>query len=74
MWFGPAFIRKDILDNLIYAADKYDMPKLKALAYFKMASPIQIRYPPRPGQIAEMLVIAEKYGSDNLLEVALERF
>ena len=58
------------LQPMIYAADKYDLPGLKALVYVKVASGnVQIK----EELIADMLITADLHQSKELEEVALQR-
>ena len=58
------------INKMIYAADKYDMPGLRALVYSTVASNhLEVV----PGVLADMLVTANLHQSRELEEVALKR-
>ena len=56
------------LNNMIYAADKYDLPRLKELLFLKIKSEdITEEF------IPDLLIIADKYQADHLKKLALEK-
>ena len=56
------------LNNMMYAADKYDLPGLKALLFLKMKSEdIQEKF------IPDLLILAEKYQAGQLKKLAMEK-
>ena len=56
------------LNNMIYAADKYDLPGLRDLLFLKMKSEdIQEEF------IPDLLIIADKYQAGPLKKLALEK-
>ena len=71
-------------NKIIYAAEKYQMPKMKTLAYFELAKQLDMAkhsdfdlakhfdFGMPPQQVAEMLIIGEEYGSGELQEFAIQ--
>ena len=58
------------ISQLVHAADKYDMPGLKALVYFKVGcSDLKLK----AAVIADMLITAELFQSEELEEAVLKR-
>ena len=56
------------LNNMIYAADKYDLPGLKDLLFLKMkAEDVQEEF------IPDLLILADKYPSIQIKKLALEK-
>ena len=62
--------------KIIYAAEKYQMPKMKTLAYFDLAKQLDVAkhldFVMPPQQVAEMLIIGEEYSSGELHEFAIQ--
>ena len=56
------------LNNMMYAADKYDLPGLKDLLFLKMKSEdIQDKF------IPDLLILAEKHQAGQLKKLAMEK-
>ena len=56
------------LNNMIYAADKYDLPGLRDLLFLKMKSEdIQEEF------IPDLLILADKYQASQIKKLALEK-
>ena len=71
IYTGQLEAEKDVdINKMINAADKYDLPGLKALVYLKVASGDMVV---KHELIADMLVTANLHQSRELEEVALKR-
>ena len=56
------------LNNMIYAADKYDLPGLKELLFLKMKpEDVQDKF------IPDLLILADKHQAGQLKELAMEK-
>ena len=56
------------LNNMIYAADKYDLPGLKELLFLKMKpEDVQDKF------IPDLLILADKHQAGQLKELAIEK-
>ena len=62
-------LKEDLdLNNMMYAADKYDLPGLKDLLFLKMKSEdIQEKF------IPDLLILAEKHQAGQLKKLAMEK-
>merc|ERR550517_2017103 len=71
MYTGQLETDKELdINNMIYAADKYDLSGLKALVYSTVAS---TDLDVEPGIIADMLMTANLHQFGELEEMVLER-